>query len=114
MPTKDQTMQELSQESFLSGGSDAYLDQLYENYLRDPANVSAEWQNYFKDLNNNSTPASDVSHEDIRDYFLHISKKPIARVSQSADLDHLLKQEKVINLIFAYRSLGHLKAKIDP
>jgi 2-oxoglutarate dehydrogenase E1 component len=117
MAAKEQTMQDLQKESFLSGGCDAYLDQLYEDYLRNPADVSTEWQDYFKKISNELGSNADVSHEDIRDYFLKISRKPqyqAAGSHSSADLDHLLKQEKVINLIIAYRSLGHLKANIDP
>ncbi len=113
MAIKEQTMQDLSKESFLSSGCDAYLDQLYEEYLRNPSDVSKEWQDYFTQFKQGAQP--EVSHEDVRHYFLQNAKKPNLRASQSdVDLDHLLKQEKVVNLIFAYRSLGHLKANIDP
>ncbi len=42
---KDQSMQDLWKDSFLSGGGDAYLDSLYESYLQNPEDVTPEWQN---------------------------------------------------------------------
>ncbi len=34
----------------LYGGNGAYLDALYERYLRDPQSVPAEWRGYFERL----------------------------------------------------------------
>ena len=110
MTSKDQSMQALWQESFLSGG-DAYLDQRYEEYLHDPNSVSVEWQAYFAKMNADGGQ-KDVSHDAIREALLHISSH--GNATDSGNLDHLLKQEKVVNLILAYRSLGHLQANIDP
>ena len=33
--------------SYLSGGSMAYVDSLYEDYLVDPNSVSADWREVF-------------------------------------------------------------------
>ena len=33
---QQKSMQELWQDSYLSGGNDAYLEELYETYLKDP------------------------------------------------------------------------------
>ncbi|MDR3491762.1 MAG: 2-oxoglutarate dehydrogenase E1 component [Gammaproteobacteria bacterium] len=108
-------MQELWKESYLSGGSDTYLDELYEKYLQNPNDVTTEWRNYFDQLNQNSPSSPDVSHADIRDYFLELSKNKNNVVEvQSGDVTHIHKQEKVINLISAYRSFGHLQANLDP
>lgn len=110
-----QSMQDLWKESYLSGGNDAYLEELYETYLKTPDAVSPEWRSYFDKMADKS---SDVSHSDIREYFLHLAKQsskgaPVA-ASQTVDLAYQRKQEKVIDLINAYRSLGHLQANIDP
>ena len=43
-------MQELWDSSQLSGGSAAWLEALYENYLRDPISVDAEWREFFDRL----------------------------------------------------------------
>lgn len=109
---KEQTMQDLWKDSYLSGGSDAYLDELYETYLKNPDDVTPEWRNYFDKLANRAT---DVPHADIREYFLQMAKQSAKNVVvQGADLQHEHKQSRVIDLINAYRSYGHLKANIDP
>lgn len=105
------TMQQLWQDSYLSGENDAYLEELYETYLKSPDNVAPEWQAYFKQL----AGSSDVSHSDIRDYFAKLVKQPQrAAGSNAADLYHERQQEKIIDLIAAFRTFGHLKANIDP
>jgi 2-oxoglutarate dehydrogenase E1 component len=112
MTMKEQTMQDLWNESYLSGGSDSYLDDLYESYLKDPSSVTPEWREYF---DNNSDKANDTSHSDIRDYFANLARQSgKTRVVQGGDVLHERKQEKVIDMIFAYRRLGHLQANIDP
>src|SRR5581483_6383807 len=105
------SMQELWQESWLSGGGDAWLEGLYESWLKDPSSLSEEWQDYFQTL----SPAGDISHDSIREAFL---RKPgqFQKVSlQSGERDHrALQQEKLADLITAYRSFGYLQADIDP
>lgn len=111
METKSsKSMKELSKDSYLSG-NDAYLDQLYETYLKKPEDVAPEWRNYFNEL---SKSANDVAHSDIRDYFLQFSKQSKKYAAVPSNREHEHKQEKVIELINAYRSYGHLHANIDP
>ena len=95
--------------SYLSGGSMAYVDELYEDYLRDPASVPDDWQTAFRALPEVNGQLSEVSHRDIRNYFLeNADKKPV----QSTVVDD--KQAQVTNLINAYRAYGHLAANLDP
>ena len=110
---QQKSMQDLWRDSYLSGGSDTYLEELYESYLKSPESVAPEWRNYFIGLGNNGV---DVSHADIRDYFAQLAKQPAKAVAStgSIDVEHQFKQEKVIDLIAAYRNLGHLLANIDP
>jgi 2-oxoglutarate dehydrogenase E1 component len=114
MTMKEQTMQALWNDSYLSGGSDAYLEELYESYLKNPADVSDEWRAYFEKLAK-QTSATEVSHAEIRDYFQQLARQPAKNiVIQGGDVEYQKKQEKVINLITAYRSFGHLQANLDP
>lgn len=111
----DQTMQELWNDSYLSGGSDIYLEDLYETYLKNPADVSDEWRSYFAKLAS-SKNQQDIPHSEIRDYFQQLARHSAKTVvvQGGGDLEHQKKQEKVINLITAYRSFGHLQANLDP
>lgn len=105
------SMKDLWKDSYLSGGNDAYLEELYETYLKTPDHLTPEWRHYFDALAQ-STP--DVSHADIQAYFKQIAKTKNQVVSSSVDSSHIQKQEKVVELINAYRSLGHLQANLDP
>lgn len=112
MKTKPQrSMQDLWKDSYLTGGNEEYLENLYETYLKNPEDVPNEWQDYFKQL---AQSTHDISHADIRDYFLQLPKMPKMAVSHPANSYYDRQQEKVIDLITAYRSFGHLRAKIDP
>lgn len=115
MLTKEQkSMQDLWKDSYLSSGNDAYIETLYEAYLKNPADVAPEWQTYFSNLNSDSQATPDIPHGDIRNYFLQLVKTPRHIPQGSTSIGHELQQEKVIDLISAYRNLGHLQANIDP
>ena len=107
-------IQQFAASSQLSGGNAAFVEELYEAYLRDPANVSAEWQAYFASFRGREN--GDVPHSDA-----------IARIERAQKLNgHALaiaapgsdvqaqKQAGVLKLVTAYRSRGHLAAKLDP
>ena len=94
--------------SYLSGGSMAYVDGLYEDYLADPTSVPEDWQIAFKALSNKGSSA-DASHRDIIEYFL---KNADHKLSSTVSVDD--KQSQVASLINAYRTNGHLAAKLDP
>lgn len=102
-------LQKEFQTSYLSGGSMDYLDSLYEDYLKDKTSVPKEWQDIFKSLPSIDANVSDVSHQDIKNYFL-AQKNQKSQQLITADV----KQAKVAYLINAYRTYGHLIAKLDP
>mgnify|MGYP000066451421 CR=1 FL=1 len=95
--------------SYLSGGSMAYVDGLYEDFLADPNSVSEDWQAVFNALPQVNGQATEISHRDIRNYFLQNADRKKTQVF-TADA----KQAEVSNLINAYRTLGHHAAKLDP
>ncbi len=101
-------MQKQWASSYLSGGSMAYVDALYEDYLNDPDSVSDDWKQVFQNLPKVNGSA-DVSHKAIRDYFLANADKRRVQVVSSD-----VKQAEVAHLINAYRTHGHHAAKLDP
>ncbi|OGT36260.1 MAG: 2-oxoglutarate dehydrogenase E1 component [Gammaproteobacteria bacterium RIFCSPHIGHO2_12_FULL_37_14] len=110
---KSKSMQQWQQDSFLEAGNEGYLEDLYEIYLTNPQQVTAEWRSYFDQLLQSiARPSPDISHTAIREQFLQL-----ARQSQKASANigpFQEQQERVIELISAYRRLGHLQADIDP
>lgn len=131
------SMQVLLQTSLLDGGSSAYLEQLYEDYLKNPNSINGEWRAYFDSLPAVKEGSKEIPHSEIQKQFLQISSntnpsqnqtssmpvlKPASQTPEvlqnskqiSEALDHERKQTKVHALIDAYRLLGHLHADIDP
>ncbi len=97
--------------SYLSGGSMEYVDGLYEDYLRDPNSVPEDWRAAFSQLPKVNGGHADVSHREIRDYFLeHADKRVAAVTTGNGDI----KQAQVAHLINAYRTNGHQAANLDP
>jgi 2-oxoglutarate dehydrogenase E1 component len=101
-------LQALQKNSYLFSGNGTYLETLYEQYLHDPSQLSAEWQTYFSQL---SDKENDVSHADIRAYFTELAQRPrgVRGSNDTADL-----QYKLLGLIDAYRRYGHYQAHLDP
>src|ERR1041384_4989942 len=82
--------------SYISNADVGYLDQLFQNYKKDPSSVDETWQKFFEgyefsqqrygENGNGAAPADSLS----------------------------IKETQVRNLIFQYRSFGHLKSKTNP
>lgn len=108
MQTDD--MQGYWDSSYLEGGNLAYLEGLYERYLKHPESVAEEWRDYFEKLESGS--AADASLDEIRTYFKHLATQPV--VSASADSQQEVKESRVAELINAYRTYGHHHSNLDP
>ncbi len=104
------SMQDQQKTSFLAGGS-GYLEELYEQYLKNPQAIPDHWRSYFATLSGNSR---EISHSDVRAYFEDLARRPAQQAVVSGDISHERKQIQVINLIEAYRTMGHYHAKLDP
>ena len=108
----------------LYGGNADYLETLYEQYLRDPTAVPAEWRDYFERL----APKSGVesAHGPIRTALAERSRQPraLAAPGDSApkgagtpalDGGHAsAKQAAVSRLMQIWANRGHLIAHVDP
>ena len=114
----EKSMEQLWSTSQLAGGNLAYVEELFESYLRDPNQVPEEWRSYFDTLPRvDDTNTSDVPHQPIRDQFLLIAKnqrRSAPLQSAPVNSDHERKQVKVMQLINAYRGRGHQHAQLDP
>ena len=116
------SMQELWDSSQLSGGSAAWLEALYDNYLRDPSSIDEQWCEFFDGLpeaksgNGNGPVEHEIPHDEVREYFRSLAKEHqhASAPSSACNVEQEQKQVRVLQLINAYRFRGHQQAKINP
>jgi len=115
---KQDDMQALWANSHLSGGSQAYVDGLYESYLDDPSSVPENWRVFFETLPRVEGAAMEVSHKAIREEFarqaMHGGFSASITKSGSATLMQEIRLSNVMQLINAYRLHGHHQACLNP
>ncbi len=119
-PTSDEnSLNALWRSSPLAAGNAAYLEDLYEQYLRDPGSVSAAWRQYFETLPRVNGQARDIPHAEIRDEFRRLAHQTRPAVTTVPDraapsVESAQQQVKVLQLINAYRFRAHQIARLDP
>jgi 2-oxoglutarate dehydrogenase E1 component len=97
----------------LSGGNAGFIEDLYEQFLRDPTSVDPPWREYFGNLRGS---AGEVAHGPIRERLLARLQQraaPAAAPGNRSD-GASAKQGAVSRLIQVYANRGHLIAKLDP
>jgi len=113
-------MQELWDSSQLNAGSAAWLESLYETYLRNPEHIDSQWRGFFDDLpkvkssNGNGAFSHEIPHDEVRNYFKELAKQHHVPAGESVSLEFERKQVHVLQLINAYRFRGHQQADINP
>jgi 2-oxoglutarate dehydrogenase E1 component len=82
--------------SYISNADVGYIDQLYQTYKKDPSSVDLTWQKFFEGYD--------------------FSAQRYGDNGRGAEVDETIsiKETQVRNLIFVYRSFGHLKSKTNP
>ncbi|MDH5571879.1 MAG: 2-oxoglutarate dehydrogenase E1 component [Gammaproteobacteria bacterium] len=113
------SLNELWASSPLASLNAAYIEQMYDDYLQNPDSVSEKWRTLFDQLPRINADTEEVSHTGIKDIFKslgksagkHQTKQSVASIDSMA---HDARQVHVLQLINAYRFLGHLKADTDP
>ncbi len=104
------TLQAFHANSYLFSGNGSYIASLYEQYLREPAQLNSEWQVFFSQF---SDHMPEISQADIRAYFATLIQEP-ASAGSCAQVEASLRLCKVNSLIAAYRRYGHYQANLDP
>ncbi len=86
---------------------------MYEDWLADPAAVAPEWRSYFDGLKGRE--AGDVAHSAVVARIEAAQKAGFRAAPQGAINEApSQKQAGVLKLVTAYRSRGHLVARLDP
>lgn len=95
-----------------------FIEEMYASYLRDPTSVSADWRRYFRRLGSNGRPATAPprSGPSFRpsSVFNPPAKTDGHPGASVRELEMALLQDRLDQLIRAYRVRGHLVANIDP
>jgi 2-oxoglutarate dehydrogenase E1 component len=113
MAKMSESLQAQTSTTPLSGGNAPYVESLYEQYLQDPASVSAAWRDYFRAL---QAGARETARGPIEAELLARARAPRAAAVAGGGMDPTAaeKQAAVIRLIGGFRGRGHLHAKLDP
>lgn len=102
----DNLIKQFTQSSPLAGGNAAYIEDLYEQYLVLPNSVDPKWKAYFDGFKGRD--AGDIPHSAV---IAHITDTAKQSVKQGPSDE---RERNIGRLITAYRSRGHLGARIDP
>ncbi len=94
--------------SFLNAAHAEFFAQLYEQYLENPDSVEPSWRSFFQGFDFGMTT---YNEENSGNQTVGETSSPLENSSAS---DKLQKEFKVIKLIDAYRSRGHLFTKTNP
>lgn len=87
-------LQPMDKYSYISNADVGYVDQLYQNYKQDPASVDLTWQKFFEGYDFSAQRYGENGH--------------------GTEDSLSIKETQVRNLIFVYRSFGHLASKTNP
>ncbi|HZW24944.1 MAG TPA: 2-oxoglutarate dehydrogenase E1 component [Gallionella sp.] len=104
-------LRSMQETSLLFGGNNVFVEGLYEDFLRSPSSVPAEWREYFGRLAA-AGGKPDVAHSPIQRSFAALPGA--AAVPSVAQSDEMRKQASVLQLINAHRFLGVRVADLDP
>jgi 2-oxoglutarate dehydrogenase E1 component len=128
-PTQNRSSNELfDATSFLAGANAAFIESLYAQYLENPDAVDPTWRSYFADLGQSGLTPAQLGRgpEWKRDQPLPLEDGEIvgaltglwpARKAEAGVRDlRAAAQESIraIQLVRAYRVIGHLEADLDP
>jgi len=110
--------------SYLFGSNAVFIEELYDQYSKDPSSVDPEWQSYFQSLNdtpdNIQKAASGAAWKPNTKRIIgvldksEITKKTSNPANAPASSDDMLNSIRAANLINAYRTYGHTNVNLDP
>ena len=96
----------------LFGGNAAFLDTLYEQYLRDPASVEERWRTYFEQLPGERR--NERAQGPIEAELAARARDPRLPAAAAGPVEGGARQAAVSRLIQIWINRGHLIARLDP
>jgi len=103
-------------DSFLSGSTANYIDEMYLQWKQDPKSVHVSWQVYFKNMESGDMPISQAftpppSIVPGTQAVLGLAAGAGVGIGEGADVTNHLKVQLLVR---AYQARGHHKSRIDP
>jgi len=106
-------------DSFLSGNTANYVDEMYMMWKEDPKSVHGSWNVYFKNMESGDMPISRaftppptiVPQAGPTQSFSQSAVREMSAQGQGSDITNHLKVQLLVR---AYQARGHHKARIDP
>ncbi len=131
------------QTSFLDGANAAYIEQMQEQYVRNPGSVPDQWRHFFESLQEGvgqpetepsnpswAVPLSRLQsngelisaltgdyeqmHSELHGRLVERAQQYNVEVSPAASFRAIQDSIRALMLIRAYRAIGHLAADLDP
>ncbi len=105
---------------YLFSGNELFIEEMFQLYRRDPAQVGDEWRHFFKGFDEAQGAAHPSWGEDTSGIIGVLDpeeKKEVAAKQKeltAQDDVAILSSIRALQLIHAYRVRGHLRAKLDP
>ena len=108
------TMSNIDTSHFFSGNT-AFVEDVYERYLEDPASVSVEWRQYFDALQQEPAQSDGAGSAKVEEpaRAAETTQVPTSEPTIAVNTDNK-KQASVLQLINAHRFRGHQQADLDP
>src|SRR5690554_1772594 len=103
--------------SYISNAHVAYIDELYQDYKKNPESVEPSWKSFFDGFDFALTKFGEDNGSEATTAPVKLSSSENGHLSTKGtmmDMEQLPKEIKVRALIHAYRSRGHLKSKTNP
>jgi 2-oxoglutarate dehydrogenase E1 component len=105
------------EETFPAPGNLGFVEDLYESYVRDPASVPPDWQQYFAQLANGELRFPKPRfHPSFQPFSIFNPPRPSAKRTDGpfSHPDAAAIQDRVYLLIRLYRVRGHRIAQVNP
>src|SRR5215831_13492191 len=92
----------------------SFVEALYQDYLRDPNCVPADWRNYFQGISDGNGSSREQRSAPVFPQWSIFNPPSHGNGATTEDRTDAVLQERVDQLIRNYRVRGHVVARVDP
>ena len=109
------SFQQWLEQTALGGANQSYIEDLYEEYLKDPESVEPSWRATFDSLPKpTALSAPEQAHSGVREYFKRLAREHSQKGATVIDPQVSARLVKVLQWVNGHRNRGHLDADLDP